>query len=101
MAKLVLKKPILIDGEEVKEINYDLDDLTGNDIEHAMNELAKKGIMVSLVETDQRYHAMLFAIAAGIDYTDVGRLSGKDYHKATTAVRNFFLESEEQSGENS
>ena len=92
MAKLVLKKEIEIDGEVVKEIEYDLDSLTGNDIEHAITELGKKGIIVAMVETDQRYHAMLFSIAAGIAYEDVARLSAKDFAKATGAVRDFFLE---------
>ena len=97
MAVLKLKKSIKIDGKEVSEIKYDLDELTGNDIERANNELTKKGIMVQLAETDQRYHAMLFSIAAGIMYEDMSRLSAKDYHRATTAVRNFFLESEDTS----
>lgn len=92
MAKLELKKPFMLDGEEVTEINYDLDELTGNDIERAITELGKKGIVVTVVETDQRYHAMLFAYAAGIAYEDVCRLPLKDFTKATTAIRDFFLE---------
>ena len=99
MAVLKLKKPIEIDGEKKTAIEYDLDDLTGNDIERANNELAKKGVMVGMVETDQRYHAMLFSMAARIMYEDMNRLSAKDYHRATTEVRNFFLESEDTSGE--
>ena len=92
MAELKLKKPFELDGEKVETISYDLEELTGNDIERAVAELAKKGIVVTLVETDQRYHAMLFATAAGIAYEDVMRLSLKDFNKATTAVRDFFLE---------
>ena len=92
MAELKLKKPFPIDGEEVEKIEYDLDSLTGNDIERAISELGKKGIVITLVETDQRYHAMLFAYAAGIAYEDVCRLPMKDFTKATTAVRDFFLE---------
>lgn len=92
MAELKLKTPITLDGETVDTISYDLDGLTGNDIERAITELGKKGIVVAMVETDQRYHAMLFSIAAGIMYEDVIRLSAKDFLKATTAVRDFFLE---------
>lgn len=99
MATLKLKTPIDIDGEKVSEVEYDLDSLTGSDIERANDALSKKGIMVGMVETDQRYHAMLFSMAAGIMYEDMSRLSAKDYHRATTAVRNFFLDSEEQSEE--
>lgn len=92
MAKLTLRKPFALDGNEVTEIEYDLEALTGNDIEHAISSLGKKGIVVTLVETDQRYHAMLFSIAAGMSYEDVNRLPAKDFSKATTAVRDFFLE---------
>lgn len=92
MAELKLKKPFDLNGEQVEKIDYDLDNLTGNDIEKAITDLGKKGIVVAMVETDQRYHAMLFAMAAGIAYEDVTRLSSKDFVKATTAVRDFFLE---------
>jgi len=92
MAELKLKKPFDLDGEKVDTISYDLDNLTGNDIERAITDLGKKSIIVAMVETDQRYHAMLFAIAAGIAYEDVARLSAKDFTRATTAVRDFFLE---------
>ena len=92
MAELKLRKPFKLDGEDVEVIPYDLDELTGNDIERAISDLGKKGIVVTVVETDQRYHAMLFSIAAGIAYEDVIRLPAKDFTKATTAVRDFFLE---------
>lgn len=91
MTELKLKTPVDINGEKVDTISYDLDSLTGNDIERAITDLGKKGIIIAMVETDQRYHAMLFAIAAGIAYEDVTRLSVKDFTKATTAVRDFFL----------
>lgn len=92
MAELKLKKPFALDGADVETIPYDLDNLTGNDIERAITDLGKKGIVVAMMETDQRYHAMLFAIAAGIAYEDVARLPAKDFAKATAAVRDFFLE---------
>ena len=92
MAELKLGKPFDLDGEQVETINYDLDSLTGNDIEQAISALGKKGVVVTLVETDQRYHAMLFSIASGVSYEDVNRLPAKDFVKATTAVRDFFLE---------
>lgn len=92
MAELKLRKPFTLDGEEVEKIEYDLEELSGNDIEHAITELGKKGIVVAMMETDQRYHAMLFSIAAGISYEDVKRLPAKDFANATSAVRDFFLE---------
>lgn len=92
MAELKLKKPFEHDGKTIEVIEYDLDELTGNDIERAITELGKKGIVISFLETDQRYHAMLFSIASGVAYEDLARLPIKDYTAATTAVRDFFLE---------
>lgn len=92
MAKLELKKPFELDGKEVTEIEYDLEALTGRDIESAIAQLSKKGIIVTMAETDQRYQAMLFSIASDMAYEDVNRLSARDFFKATTAVRDFFLE---------
>ena len=92
MAKLELRKPIQIDGKEAKEIEYDLDSLTGADLQRAVKDLGKKGIVVTLNETDQNYHAMLFAIASDLDFEDMKRLGAKDYAKACNAVRDFFLE---------
>ncbi len=91
MAKLQLKKPLKIDGEEVKEIEYDLDSLTGTDVQQVTQEMQKLNILVAVPELDTNYHAMLFAKAAGIDYTDMQRMSLKDYTTATGVVRDFFL----------
>ena len=91
MAKLNLKKPIKVDGEEISVIEYDLDELTGEDIQQVTTELSKKGIIVTTIELDSNYHAAIFAKAAGLMLEDLNRLSAKDYAKATTLVRDFFL----------
>jgi hypothetical protein len=91
MAELKLKKPIMVDGEEKSVIEYDLESLTGADIQQATKELSKAGIMVTTVELDSNYHAAIFAKAAGLMFEDLNRFSAKDYTKATTLVRDFFL----------
>lgn len=91
MAELKLKKPFELDGEMVEVINFDLDSLTGNDIEHAVTELSKKGIVLAFADSDQRYLAMIFSIASGMSYEDVNRLPARDYSNAVSEVRSFFL----------
>lgn len=90
--KLVLKKPVELNGETVTEIEYDLDSLTGNDVSDAIKMLAKHNIAVIMTETDQNYHAAIFAIASGLDFKDIQRLGLKDFNKACSLVRDFFLE---------
>lgn len=89
---LKLKKPFELDGDMVDSISYDLEGLTGNDIERAITELNKKGIVITMPDFDQRYHTMLFAIASGVSYEDLNRLPAKDYTKMSETVRAFFLE---------
>ena len=95
MGNLKLIKPVKINGEEKQELEYDLDALTGADIQNAVRELAKKQIMVSTMELDPNYHAALFAGAAGISFDDMANLKSKDYQKAVLISRDFFLASEE------
>lgn len=99
MEVLKLKKPVMIDGESKTEIPYDLDALTGADIELVYNQLKKKGIAVGAIEIDTSYHMALFAQAAGIDYEDVKRMSARDCKNAVVAVRSFFVSDLEESSE--
>ena len=92
MATLKLKKAVTINDKEVKEIEYDLEELTGKDLQHATKELSKRGIVCSFNEFDQNYHAMVFSIAADLAFEDMDRFCGKDYMSACNAVRDFFLE---------
>lgn len=88
---LVLKRPVMIDGEEVTEIKYDTDKLNGGSIEKAIGELAKRKIGVAVPELDLTLHAQLFAYASNLDYTDIQRFSISDYVKVTSIIRNFFV----------
>ena len=49
-------------------------------------------MVVITPELDTPFHAQLFAIASGLDYTDIQRLSMKDYVKATGIIRDFFMD---------
>lgn len=101
MSVLKLSKPVLIDGEEKKEIPYDFEELNGGVIENAMKSMQKKSYVPTVQELDPVLQAHIFAEAAGIDYEDVKRLKAKDYMKATGLVRDFFLtDSEDSSQEN-
>jgi len=91
MEKLILKKPVNINGELTEEIEYDLENLTGQDIQQIVRDLNKRSIVIGAVELDVNYHAALFAQAAGLSFDDISNLSVKDYNEATVRVRNFFL----------
>lgn len=89
---LVLSTPIVINGEEVKEIKYDFDKLTGNSIEKVFNEATKsKYIVSSSYELDPVIGARIFAEAAGIEYKYVLKFELYDYAKAASRARDFFM----------
>lgn len=90
--RLKLTKPIMIDGEEKKYIDYNTDNLTGGSIEKAIQSLQQRQMVVITPELDTPFHAHLFAIASGLDYTDIQRLSMKDYVAATGIIRDFFID---------
>lgn len=89
---LVLKKAILIDGEEKTKIPYDFDNLTGESIENVFKAAIKSGYMVSAsYELDPVIGARMFAEASNIDYMDIKRFGVADYSKAASIARDFFI----------
>ena len=101
MENLVLRKPIMINGEEVKELPYDFESMTAKDKLNASRKMKTAGIPISVEEIDPDYHFYLFAEAVckadnSIDTTDVTRISARDAQKAAEIARSFFyLNSEE------
>ena len=96
MQTLKLSKPIMINGEEKKEINYDVEAVTAQDKINASKEFKKTGNMMSFQESDSDYHLYIFAQAVKkcepeIDITDILRLSAKDSIKAESKVRDYFF----------
>ena len=90
---LVLKKPIMIDGEETKEINYDFQSLTGENLEEVFKEAIKSGHIISAsYELDPVIGAMMFAEASNNAYMDIQRLGLADYSKAASLGREYFFE---------
>ncbi len=99
--KLALRTPIMINGEEVKELKYDFESMTARDKANVGKRIKQDGIPVSVEELDTDYHMYLFAGAVvkanpEMDMSDVMRLSAKDVQKGAALARNFFyLDSEE------
>lgn len=96
MNNLKLSKPIMINGKEVKEIQYDFDEMTAQDKLNAGKKYKAAGNVISVQELDSDYHLYLFAEAAAktnpeIDSTDILRMSAKDSSKAEKLVRDFFF----------
>jgi len=90
MDSLKLIKPVMIDGEEKTEISFDFDNMPVDSLEQAVKAIAKQQHVMVVQESDPLFHLALFALAAGIDYTDAARMHTKDKLKAGRLVRDFF-----------
>jgi len=94
---LKLRKPILINGEEVHEIPYDFESMTIGNKLAASREMANAGYAASNVEElDPVYHLFLFAKAVEVGSgqkiatSDILRLSARDGQAGAALARSFF-----------
>lgn len=85
-----LTKPVEWEGERVEELNLNLNDLTGIDLEAAEREWVLGGGS-GMAETSKTYLLAVAARATGKRVEVLRRLSAKDYSKITLLVQNFLL----------
>lgn len=99
---LELKKPLLVNGEELTEIPYDFESMTvGNKLAVTKNMASAGFTMTQVEEFDPVYHLFLFAKAVEvatreqIATADVLRMSARDGQEAGALARSFFYLSED------
>lgn len=105
--KLKLKNAIKVDGKAVKELQFDSDLFTLEELSRAnklLNKLQKEGMFVQ--ETDPDYHLIIARLLAEktskneISYEDLSRIKGADLFALARVGRDFLLESVEVLQEN-
>ena len=109
MDTLKLKNPIKIDGKEVKELTYDINEIDA--LLFAEADAKKKAAtgmktmsLSPAAEFDPGLHlylgfAAIIAVNRNIDFTDLERMKGRDTMEVMKIGRNFMLSSEEDSQE--
>lgn len=86
-----LKKPIRIDGEEVNEITYDLDQLSPIQYINLVKRLSKKK-QIAVPEVDMDVQISYFALSSGIPVTVLkSQLATDDYTQICGLVRTFLI----------
>ncbi|WP_410495816.1 phage tail assembly protein [Cellulosilyticum sp. ST5] len=88
---ITLKKSIKYDGQEVKELELDLEALTAQDILDAEAELAAERKTPPIKEFDKSYLAIVGAKAAKVPTDMVKLLGAKDFTNLTMQVQNFLI----------
>jgi len=89
--ELELKKPVMIDGKEVKTLKLDLDNLTGADLAGAEREYLLSGGTPTQLSTSYIYCMCIAARAAGCDVDDIQRLCIQDANTVCTRVQSFLF----------
>ena len=109
MDTLKLKNPIMINGEEVKEMTYDANEIDG--ILFATAEAKKKAAagmknmsISAAAEFDFALHlylgmAAIVAVNPSYDFSDLERIKGHDVTEVMNIGRNFMLKSDEAAQE--
>lgn len=102
METLKLKNPIKINGKEVRELTYDVNEITAEAFIEAelrkFNAGAKKGVNAAAIEMDYSMHlqlgfAAIAAVNSDIDYNDLNRLKGYDLMSVSRIGRSFITPS--------
>lgn len=98
--KIILSKPIKVNGSDVKELSYDIDSITPEQYleadARASTGLAAKGIQnMNLAEFNSALHFYLgcyaiISLSQSIDIMDLMRVSGRDINKIRKVGRIFF-----------
>jgi len=87
----------MINNEEVKEVKYDFNALTLQDMVNAEKHLTAEGcVTITTEEFNMSWHSILFAYTAsksnpGTSPHDFMRLKGRDALKARELAKNFLL----------
>jgi len=88
-----LKKAIVKDGNEITELNFDFDQITGNDIIAAEKEARMMGDKTPDTCFSKIFQAIIVAKAADkpIIVDDVMDMNGMDFIGVTTKAANFLF----------
>lgn len=89
MTKFVFSKPVIFEDKEYKEIEFDLDSLTGEDVEAVKKDFTTSGNFAAVPASDSTFCIMLLARAAKMPIEFFKVLSAKEYLKLSQEVSNF------------
>lgn len=89
--KFVFGNPYTFEGTEYKEVELDLESLTGTDISSVKREWTRKGNFSALATTDIDFCAFIAARAAKKPYEWVEQMPAKEYCKLAQEVSNFLM----------
>lgn len=104
--RIALRKPLLVNGQYLKELTYDIDELDINRITKAEGMKAKIGGKdtlgtITIAQADYALHICIgmqavMAVNPEISEEDLQRVKGFDLTRLANVGQRFFIEPEEQ-----
>ena len=95
--KIKLKKPIRHQGQEVSEIDLDLDALTGDDLIAVEDQIFKTGgNPLQNTDLSRVYHITVAARALHMPVETLRGMCARDFARVVNEVRNFLLVSDSE-----
>lgn len=91
MQVVKLNNPIMINGEEVKEVKLDFEAICGKDLIAAEKEVRKMGDTTPSVFLSMDFQALVAAKLIGVPVEDVLDMTSADFKNLVLPVANFLL----------
>ena len=92
--KIQLKKAVIVHGEEVKELDLNLEDLTGNDLIEAEKQVMIGDNVPMITDFNKSYLIAIAGRALKIPPETLRTLPAKDFANITSEVQRFLLSSD-------
>ena len=94
MAKVILTKALTIAGKEVKEVELDVEKLSGRDLTLAERESRAMGDNAASVFVSMNFQAIVVAKLLKVPVDDILDLPAGDFKQLVVPVASFFLNME-------
>ncbi|MBR0316522.1 MAG: phage tail assembly protein [Synergistaceae bacterium] len=92
--KIKLKKAINFHGEELKELDLNLDNLTGNDLIEAEKQVMMNDNIPMITDFNKSYLIAIAGRVLNIPAETLRTINAKDFSSITSEVQRFLLNSD-------
>ena len=92
--KIKLKKAVVYRGEELKELDLNLEEITGNDLIEAEKQVMVSDNVPMVTDFNKSYQIAIAGRALKIPAETLRAMNAKDFTAVTTEVQRFLLNSD-------
>ena len=94
--KIKLRKGVMFNGSEIKELDLDLETLTPQDIIDAENEVMRSSNIPVVLDFNRDFCITIAAKCLHMPADSLKMMNVKDFNKIITEVRNFLADTDSE-----